>query len=166
MSKAVAILTGDRCKGVVTFTQKHADAYTRIQGTFTGLSPGLHGFHLHQYGDLSNGCESAGPHYNPTNKTHGGKYVFEPESKMKLAETPERHYGSDFGNIEAGPDGTAVIDFYDVETKLIGPYSVIGRSLVVHADRDDLGRGGNETSLTTGNSGARVMCGVIGIGKV
>ncbi len=47
--------------------------------------------------------------------------------------------------------------------KLIGPFSVIGRSLIVHADRDDLGKGGHETSLVTGNAGARVCCGVIGI---
>ena len=67
------------------------------------------------------------------------------------------------GNIEAGADGTARLHIEDRLVKLIGATSVIGRSLIVHADVDDLGKGGHELSLTTGNAGARVACGVIGI---
>ena len=47
--------------------------------------------------------------------------------------------------------------------KLFGDESVVGRSCVVHADKDDLGKGGFSDSLTTGHSGARVACGVIGL---
>ncbi len=54
-------------------------------------------------------------------------------------------------------------EMHDHLVKLIGPLSVIGRAIVVHANRDDLGKGGHELSLTTGNAGGRVACGVIGI---
>ncbi len=155
MSKAVALLRGDNANlcGVVTFTQDSADAKTRIQAWFMDLTPGLHGLHIHQFGDLSDGCKSAGPHYNPFGTTHGGR------------DTKTRHFGADFGNIEVKPDGTATLDFVDPETKLIGPYSVIGRSLVLHAGEDDLGLGGDEESLKTGNSGPRVACGIIGLAE-
>lgn len=71
----------------------------------------------------------------------------------------------DLGNIEANDDGIAIIHLEDRLLKLIGPHSVIGRSVIVKAGEDDLGRGGHEMSLTTGNSGARIAGGVIGIGQ-
>jgi Cu-Zn family superoxide dismutase len=67
------------------------------------------------------------------------------------------------GNVEAAADGVAKIHIEDRLVKLIGATSVIGRSLIVHQDVDDLGKGGVELSLTTGNAGARVACGVIGL---
>lgn len=67
------------------------------------------------------------------------------------------------GNIEAAADGIARIHIEDRLVKVIGATSIIGRSVVVHADVDDLGKGGHELSLTTGNAGGRVACGVIGI---
>ena len=70
---------------------------------------------------------------------------------------------SPLGNIEADEDGVANVNIEDRQVKLIGPHSVIGRSIVVKAGEDDLGRGGHESSLTTGNSGSRVAGGVIGI---
>ena len=75
-----------------------------------------------------------------------------------------RHAG-DLGNVEAGADGVAAVKISDAEISLAGPLSIIGRTVVVHADIDDLGKGGHELSLTTGNAGARVACGVIGICK-
>ena len=94
---------------------------------------------------------TAGPHFNPYNKNHGG-----PDDE-------ERHVG-DLGNIEADADGKGI---YYREDQLIMIYphlcNVVGRSVVVHAGEDDLGRGGNEESLKTGNAGARVVCGVIGL---
>eukprot|EP00743_Colponemidia_sp_Colp-15_P000340 GILK01000392.1.p1 GENE.GILK01000392.1~~GILK01000392.1.p1 ORF type:complete len:154 (+),score=11.11 GILK01000392.1:48-509(+) len=150
--KAVAILKGDVVSGSVTFTQAAPDAPTHIKGTIRGLTPGQHGFHIHAFGDLSQGCTSAGPHYNPFGKTHGAK------------EDEERHVG-DLGNVEANADGVSEFEMEDRLVSLIGPYSVIGRSLVVHENVDDLGRGGFEDSKTTGHAGGRVACGVIGIAQ-
>tara|TARA_B100000963_G_C22617303_1_gene668012 strand:+ start:418 stop:900 length:483 start_codon:yes stop_codon:yes gene_type:complete len=121
-----------------------------ITGYIKGLTPGYHGFHIHRTGDLSNGCKSLCEHYNPFNKMHGG-----PLDK-------ERHVG-DLGNILANNEGIANINIIDNLVKIRGKYSVIGRSLIVHEDYDDLGRGGYSDSKITGHAGKRIACGVIGI---
>ncbi|UYV74398.1 Sod [Cordylochernes scorpioides] len=121
-----------------------------ITGEIKGLAPGKHGFHIHEYGDTTNGCTSAGAHFNPFKKDHGA-----PEDEV-------RHLG-DLGNVTVGSDGVAHVDKKDHVISLIGQFSIIGRSLVVHADEDDLGRGGHELSKTTGNAGGRLGCGIIGI---
>ncbi|XP_012251672.2 superoxide dismutase [Cu-Zn]-like [Athalia rosae] len=121
----------------------------RISGKILGLTPGLHGLHVHEKGDLRKGCASAGPHFNPYMVNHGAPT------------DPLRHVG-DLGNIEVGPDGVANIDGMDHYLTLIGVRGAIGRALVVHAKPDDFGRGGNEDSLKTGSAGERVACGVIG----
>jgi len=151
--KAVAVLNGEVAKGVVTFEQADENSAVRVHGEVKGLAKGLHGFHVHQYGDTTNGCTSAGAHFNPFNKTHGGP------------EAAERHVG-DLGNVTAGDDGVAKFDFTDAQIKLNGPNSILGRAMVIHADQDDLGLGGVELSKTTGNAGARLACGVIGITNV
>ena len=76
----------------------------------------------------------------------------------------ERHVG-DLGNIEANDKGVANVVIEDSLISLTGEKSIVGRSLVVHADPDDLGRGGHELSKTTGNAGGRLVCGVIGVTK-
>uniref|UniRef100_A0A914UXJ2 Superoxide dismutase [Cu-Zn] n=1 Tax=Plectus sambesii TaxID=2011161 RepID=A0A914UXJ2_9BILA len=128
---------------------------TKIKGEIKGLTPGSHGFHVHQFGDSTDGCTSAGPHFNPFNKTHGGP------------QDDDRHVG-DLGNVEAGSDGVAHIEMTDHLVQIHGENSVIGRSLVVHAGCDDLGRGEGEKkeeSLKTGNAGARAACGCIARAK-
>jgi len=72
-----------------------------------------------------------------------------------------RHVG-DLGNIYAGNDGVAIIDVQDSHLSLNGLNSIIGRGVVIHAGKDDLGKGGDEGSLKTGNAGGRVACAVIG----
>ncbi|KZV37902.1 superoxide dismutase [Dorcoceras hygrometricum] len=119
---------------------------TQVKGRISGLSPGLHAFHIHAHGDTTNGCISTGPHFNPLKKDHGS-----PADE-------ERHAG-DLGNIVAGSDGVAEISITDKQIPLSGEHSILGRAVVVHADPDDLGRGGHELSKTTGNAGARVGCG-------
>ncbi|XP_055705829.1 superoxide dismutase [Cu-Zn] [Phlebotomus papatasi] len=151
-AKAICVLTGD-VKGVVEFNQADAGAPVVLSGEVTGLTPGQHGFHIHEFGDATNGCTSAGAHYNPHGKEHGG-----PDSAV-------RHAG-DLGNIVADASGVAKVSISDKQISLSGQYNVIGRTLVVHADPDDLGVGGHELSKTTGNAGARVACGVIGIAKM
>lgn len=128
--------------------QESEAANCTITYRVTGLTPGLHGFHIHEKADFSDGCKSAGPHYNPFGKEHGG-----PDDE-------ERHVG-DLGNITADANGVAEGTISDHLIKLSGEYSVIGRSFMVHADPDDLGKGGHELSKTTGNAGARVACGEI-----
>jgi Cu-Zn family superoxide dismutase len=151
---AVCILKNEKegIMGIVNFSQRvDTPNRTRVFGTIKGLEQGLHGFHIHTYGDLSNGCDSAGPHFNPNNQDHGG------------LRTEVRHVG-DFGNLESfGKMIPVEFDFIARDLNLIGPYSIIGRSVIIHADPDDLGLTSNPLSKTTGNSGARIVCGVIGI---
>jgi len=146
--------------GTITFTQMDAENCT-IDYEVKGLAPGDHGFHVHEKADFSNGCASAGPHYNPFGKWHGG-----PDDE-------DRHVG-DLGNITADADGTAKGTVTDKFIKIFGEYTVVGRSIMIHADPDDLGRGDAmgwpevapppapaQHTKTTGNAGARIACGVI-----
>ncbi|CAH9080485.1 unnamed protein product [Cuscuta europaea] len=151
MVKAVAVLNGiEGVGGTIQFTQDDIHGPTTVSGSVTGLKPGLHGFHIHALGDTTNGCLSTGPHFNPCGKDHGA-----PEDEI-------RHAG-DLGNITAGNDGVAPINIIDSQIPLIGTNSILGRAVVVHGDHDDLGKGGHELSKTTGNAGARVACGIIGL---
>lgn len=146
--KAVAELhptKGSTVKGTITFTK--AGDGIRVEGTVTGLTPGKHGFHVHEYGDTTSpDGTSAGGHFNPTGEKHGAP------------DADKRHAG-DFGNIEAGADGTAKVNFLDKHITLDGAKSILGRGLVVHANADDL------TSQPSGNAGDRVAVGVIGVAK-
>jgi superoxide dismutase, Cu-Zn family len=73
-----------------------------------------------------------------------------------------RHVG-DLGNVQADAEGKGHYEHSDSLVHLFGPYSVIGRSCVLHRQTDDLGEGGDAESLKTGNAGARIACGVIGL---
>ncbi|KAG7947345.1 hypothetical protein I3843_14G089800 [Carya illinoinensis] len=151
--RAVAVLKGNsKVEGVVTLAQKD-DGPTTVNVRVTGLTAGPHGFHLHEFGDTTNGCISTGAHFNPKNLTHGA-----PEDEV-------RHAG-DLGNIVANADGVAEATIVDSQIPLSGPNAVIGRALVVHELEDDLGKGGHELSLTTGNAGGRLACGVVGLTPV
>ncbi|XP_061619430.1 copper chaperone for superoxide dismutase-like isoform X2 [Phyllopteryx taeniolatus] len=146
LGAAVAMLAGKwgQVQGVVRFLQLSAERCL-IDGTVDGLEPGAHGLHVHALGDLTEDCLSCGEHYNPFGRRHGGP------------QDSERHVG-DLGNIVAGPDGRASFRLEDSQLKV---RDVIGRSLVVDAGADDLGRGGHPLSELTGNSGARLACGII-----
>lgn len=148
VTKAVAVLsptTDQKAFGIVTFSV--VENGVRIVGEFEGLTPGKHGFHIHEFGDCSAGDgSSAGGHFNPTNMPHS------------MPSSGKRHVG-DMGNIEAGKDGTAHIDYVDTMMSLNGDHSIIGRGVIVHEKEDDL------TSQPTGAAGARVACGVIGVAK-
>ncbi|XP_035841344.1 superoxide dismutase [Cu-Zn], chloroplastic isoform X2 [Helianthus annuus] len=116
--KAVAVLKGtSSVEGVVTLTQED-DGPTTVNVKITGLTPGPHGFHLHEFGDTTNGCIST---------------------------------------------GVAEATIVDNQIPLTGPNAVVGRALVVHELADDLGKGGHELSLSTGNAGGRLACGVVGL---
>jgi Cu-Zn family superoxide dismutase len=147
--KAVAVLqptSGNKVSGTVTFTEV-ADG-VQIQAEITGLPPGNHGFHVHEFGDCSAGDgSSAGAHFNPSHKRHAAP------------DAPERHVG-DMGNVQADASGKAKLEYVDHQISLANDQrSVIGRSVVVHAKADDL------KSQPAGDAGARVACGVIGHAK-
>lgn len=146
----MCVLNGEAVKGTVYFEQ--LGDTVKVTGEVTGLDQGLHGFHIHEFGDNTNGCISAGPHFNPLNQEHGA-----PTDGV-------RHIG-DLGNVTADGTGKAKVEIMDKKIQLNGQYSIIGRTLVVHADPDDLGKGGHELSKSTGNAGARLACGVVGICK-
>ncbi|XP_038890446.1 superoxide dismutase [Cu-Zn] 1-like isoform X2 [Benincasa hispida] len=150
MVKAVAVLESNRGVSGTVFFSQNDNGPTTVTGNISGLKAGLHGFHVHAFGDTTNGCLSTGPHFNPEGKDHGAPH------------DENRHVG-DLGNLVAGDDGTATFSIVDKQISLVGPNSVLGRSIVVHADPDDLGRGQTELSLTTGNAGERIGCGVIGL---
>jgi superoxide dismutase, Cu-Zn family len=148
---AVAVIAPNTngVSGTVYFQERKSGL--EIKYEIQGLKDGEHGFHIHEYGDLTDGCTSACDHFNPFNETHGGLH----------SET--RHEG-DLGNI--------ISEKNKAYGKLIAPNlsldfnkktCVVGRMIIVHEDRDDLGLGGDAESLKTGNAGKRLGCGVIGL---
>ena len=151
MTSAIAVFQGPEVYGSVTFKENSfgtVDIYTNLSGPGL-IAKGEHGFHIHEYGDLSDGCNSACAHYNPFGKSHG------------CPGSPIRHVG-DLGNLQIDIFGNAKYKTSDDIIQLSGEYSIIGRSLIIHANRDDCGFGGNEESLKTGNAGARIACASIG----
>lgn len=144
-SKGIAILyptEGSKVKGYVSF-EKSGNG-VRVVADMDGLSPGPHGFHIHEFGDCSSSnANSAGGHFNPGDMPHAGP-------------TAEKRHAGDLGNIEADKGGRAKLESTDSHISMEGKDSIIGRSVVVHAKADDF------KSQPTGDSGARVACGVIG----
>ena len=145
-NKGVVLLQateGNDVHGNITFSR--VENGVRVQGHLEGLPPGIHGFHIHQFGDCSSrDGKSAGGHFNPANSAHGA-----PSDEI-------RHVG-DLGNITANSDGVAHIDFVDTGISLSGDANIIGRGVILHESADDL------TTQPTGAAGSRLACGVIGI---
>ena len=137
--------------GTIVFTK--ATVGLKIGYEINGLSDGKHGFHIHECGDLTDGCKSACAHFNPYNKKHGD------------IDSDERHAG-DLGNI-ISKDGKAqgTINAKVLSLSFKSRACIIGRMAIIHKGEDDLGLGGDTESSITGNAGERVACGVIGIKK-
>jgi Cu-Zn family superoxide dismutase len=132
--------SNSKVTGTVTFTKVGDEV--QVVANILNLTPGKHGFHIHEKGDCSApDASSAGAHFNPTTKHHGGP------------ETADHHTG-DLGNIEADASGKARLDWKG-KLSLSGADSIIGKSVVVHEKEDDL------KTDPSGNSGARIACGVI-----
>jgi Cu-Zn family superoxide dismutase len=147
-SKAIAVLhptQGNHVEGTITFTKSGDEI--KIVADVTGLTPGKHGFHIHEFGDCSSpDGKAAGGHFNPTNNPHAGH------------DAAQRHEG-DLGNLEADSSGKAHLELTDNMMTMNGEKSIIGRGVIVHEKEDDL------KSQPVGNAGGRLACGVIGIGK-
>ena len=147
-TKAIAVVhpaSGSQVQGTVTFTKTGDEM--KVVADLTGLAPGKHGFHVHEFGDCSSpDAKSAGGHFNPTNAPHAGH-----DAEM-------RHVG-DLGNIEADASGKAHLELTDQKMTFSGENCVLGRSVIVHEKADDL------HTQPTGDAGGRVGCGVIGVAK-
>lgn len=131
--------------GNVLLKQDYPQGKLKVLLRISGLpadDPGPKAVHIHQYGDLSQGCDSTGGHYNPYGADH------------------PNHPG-DFGNFE--PQQGKINEVIESEATLFGGMSVTGRAVVVHEKRDDLGLGGDAGSLLHGNAGRRLGCCIIGI---
>lgn len=154
INKGIAVLQPNESgiTGIITFTEIDNNKI-KVEYDINNLSDGKHGFHIHKCGNMTKGCESACSHFNPFNKNHGS-------NKSK-----ERHAG-DLGNIVSKnkkSQGSMTASDLSLNNKLT---SIIGRTIIVHQDEDDLGRGigeKKEESLKTGNAGKRLACAVIGI---
>ncbi|NWS49510.1 CCS dismutase, partial [Probosciger aterrimus] len=131
-------------RGLVRFLQV-SPTRCLVDGAVDGLPPGPHGLHVHEFGDLSQPCDSCGGHFNPDGEHHGG-----PQDQ-------HRHVG-DLGNIWADAEGRASFRMEDSRLKV---WDIIGRSVVVDTGEDDLGRGSHPLSRVTGNSGPGLACGVV-----
>jgi Cu-Zn family superoxide dismutase len=144
----------DIIKGTVKFSEDLTNNMIKIDLDISGLTPNsLHGFHVHEAGDLTDKCTSMCAHFNPYGNTHGCPGM------------NNRHVG-DLGNIKTNDKGEAKYTFYDNVIKLSGnKCNIIGRGLIIHEDKDDCGKGGNAESLKTGNAGKRIACAVIGFSK-
>ena len=147
-TKAIAVLhpTKDsKVEGTVTFTKSGDEM--KVVADVTGLTPGKHGFHIHEFGDCSSpDGKAAGGHFNPTKSPHAGH------------DATLRHAG-DLGNLEADSDGKAHLELTDKMMTMAGENSIIGRGLIVHEKADDL------KTQPTGDAGGRLACGVIGVAK-
>lgn len=134
--------SGSKLSGKATLTETEGGVHVLL--TLEGVEAGEHGAHVHEKGDCSaaDGA-SAGGHFNPQSKDHG------------LPGADKRHLG-DLGNITIGKDGKGSLDITapGANLKEGDPQSFVGRSIIVHAKKDDGGQ-------PTGNAGGRVGCGVI-----
>ncbi|RIX43500.1 MAG: superoxide dismutase family protein [Rhodocyclales bacterium GT-UBC] len=140
-SATLAARSGSTVSGSVQFVE--VTGGLRVEGKLAGLTPGEHGFHVHEAGDCSApDASSAKGHFNPAGKSHGHHGSTE-------------HHGGDMPNLVANASGEANYSFELKGVALSGPNGVVGRSVVVHADPDDY------KSQPAGNSGKRVACGVI-----
>ena len=147
-TKAIAVLhptAGNNVTGSVTFTKSGDEV--KVVADVNGLTPGKHGFHIHEFGDCSSSDgSSAGGHFNPTHKQHGAP------------DASDRHAG-DLGNIEADASGKAHLEWSDKVMKFSGADAIVGHAMIVHEKVDDL------KTQPTGNAGGRLACGVIGVAK-
>jgi len=149
----------DIVSGTLAFTQENADSPVQIIGIIFGLNASsAHGFHIHTdpVSESKPNCTAAGPHFNPYNVNHGSR----------SANITSRHVG-DLGNITTHAEGEADVRIEDNIIQLYNAtQSIVNRTVVIHLLRDDGGEGGFDDSNTTGNAGARIICGLIQLTEV
>jgi superoxide dismutase, Cu-Zn family len=141
--QAVAVLSpaaNGKVKGQVIFREETEGV--RVTANIEGLTPGKHGFHIHEKGDCSAAdFASAGGHFNPTKAKHGSP-------------TDSEHHVGDFGNLEANDQGVAKFERVFDWLTFTGTNSILSKGVIVHEKADDF-------TQPTGNAGGRLACGVI-----
>jgi len=140
--------TGDESiQGTVTFTETPDGLEVVVNAE--GLPPGKHGFHVHEFGDLGDAGKAAGSHFNPHNTKHG----------FIVTDGYEKAHAGDFGNLTIDENGKGELKLFIPKMTLSrGPYSIAGRSVIIHEKEDDFGQ-------PLGNAGGRIAGGLILIVK-
>jgi Cu-Zn family superoxide dismutase len=129
-------------------TLERSPAGVRIDGALTGVAPGTHGIHFHQVGQCDPpDFETAGAHVNPAGMEHG-------------LQNPRGPHAGDLPNVTANSAGQMVVDIATIRVTLdadprVGLFDSDGTALVIHANADD------QRTDPSGNSGARIACGVV-----
>ena len=155
VTAAIAVIqptTGNETAGIVLFTA--TEGGVRVVADVTGLAPGKHGFHIHEFGDISDSAKAmaTGGHYDPEGTHHHALVdAGQPDSMP--------HHAGDMGNLVADSAGKAHLEIMLQGVSLMGPANpIVGRAVIIHAKADDGGQ-------PVGNAGGRVGQGVIGIAK-
>lgn len=156
--RAIAVINHGKWKdvsGFITFEDFNENT-VRISGTIEGLKKnGLHGFHIHEYGEITSECDRLGSHYDPLSiNIHGN-----------VADSHFNKHLGDLGNIKSDVNGKAKIDIF-LDNGLINlsspsRFSLMYRSIAIHESSDDLGKSLEKKSKINGNSGPIIACGQI-----
>lgn len=153
-NNAIAIFDDDNVKGSVRFHQCINQSEVSIIFDLYNLPPNKpRAIHIHEFGDISEGCTSLGGHYNPTNKQHGSY----------LIDIKNSHAGDLINNLKPDNNGRFYYEYTDSRLKNLN--DILGRSIVIHDGVDDLGQTNHNLSKTTGNAGSRMGCAIIGLTK-
>lgn len=154
---ATAVFTKGSVEGEVLFSKVKGG--TQAIATFTKMPKGKHGFHIHRAGDLrGKGCQGACEHYHRGRRgtLHGGP----PQTSLRKTKRRHDRHDGDLGNIEIPSDQKSITYMYYLPH--VPVEDLFGRSIIVHQDEDDLGRGKYKDSNITGHSGKRIACAIIG----
>lgn len=144
-TKVKGTAEGSAIAGTVSFEDTAKGL--KLSVNVTGLAPGQHGFHIHEWGDCTDAGKAAGGHYNPAHAGHG----------EALKSGPRKAHAGDTGNLIADKDGRAVLEAVLPGVALTrGEFTVAGRAVIIHEKADDF-------SQPAGNAGGRVACGLIGL---
>jgi len=142
MAEIRGTVEGSSLAGTVSFMDTKEGL--RVDARITGLPPGKHGFHVHEFGGCADLGKAAGGHYNPRGSPHG----------HSAHDGPKKAHGGDMGNLEADESGNASVKMVLPRVSVNGRHPVAGRAVIVHEKADDF-------TQPLGNAGGRIGCGPI-----